>query len=191
MTMGDRIVVMKDGVIQQVGTPSEIYDNPTNLFVAGFIGTPQMNNFKVIFKASAKNAHITLPNGKEVSFDLKELKPIKDEYTTGEGHALVLGVRGEHIEIRKDKKGVEAEVCFVEILGNTTNLLCKLANSEDEFNVTIQERSSLQPGDKIHIDFKGENIHLFNEQTGRTIYTFDKEYVSDELETSGGDKDEK
>lgn len=191
MTMGDRIVVMKDGVIQQVGTPSEIYDNPTNLFVAGFIGTPQMNNFKVTFKASAEKAHISLPNGKEVSFDLKELKPIKDEYTTGEEHALVLGVRGEHIEIHKDKKGVEAEVCFVEILGNTTNILCKLANSEDEFNVTIQERSSLQPGDKIHIDFKGENIHLFDEQTSRTIYTFDKEYVSGELETSGGDKDEK
>ena len=189
MTMGDRIVVMKDGIIQQVGTPSEIYDNPVNLFVAGFIGTPQMNNFKVSFKASAKKAHIVLPNGKEVSFDIKELKEIKEEYTRGEEHALVLGVRGEHISIRNDKKGVEAEVSFVEILGNTTNILCKLANSEDEFNITIQERSELQPGDKIHIDFKAENVHLFDEETGHTIYTYDKEYVSNE-ETLGGKENE-
>ena len=63
MTMGDRIVVMKDGVIQQVGSPSEIYDKPANLFVAGFIGTPQMNFFSVNFKAEAKDVIITLPNG--------------------------------------------------------------------------------------------------------------------------------
>ena len=190
MTMGDRIVVMKDGVIQQVGTPSEIYDNPTNLFVAGFIGTPQMNTFKVSFKADAKLAHITLPNGKELSFNLKELKDIKEEYTRGDVQELVLGVRGEHIEISDDKKGVEAEVSFVEILGNTTNILCKLAETNEEFNISIQERSTLQAGDMIHISFKGENIHLFNEQTGRTIYTYDKEYVSDDLGSLGGNEDE-
>ena len=189
MTMGDRIVVMKDGVIQQVGSPSEIYDNPINLFVAGFIGTPQMNTFKVTFKAGTKKAGIKLSNGKEIDFELKELKPIKDRYVDGKEKSLVLGVRGEHISIRKDKKGIEAEVNFVEILGNTTNILCKLSGSDDEFNISVQERSSLVPGDKIHVDFLADNVHLFDEETGRTIYQFDKE---DEITKEEGEaKDEK
>ena len=84
MTMGDRIVVMKDGVIQQVGTPSEIYDNPQNLFVAGFIGTPQMNFFDISFKAGAKDAEIILPNGASIKHKLNEFKDIQDEYVNGE-----------------------------------------------------------------------------------------------------------
>ena len=171
MTMGDRIVVMKDGIIQQVGTPEEIYDNPLNTFVAGFIGTPQMNMFDVSFKAGTKNATIVLPNDKELVIPLKELKEIKDRYIDGKEQSLVLGVRGEHISI--DKKGIEATVTFVEILGNTTNILCKLINSAVEFNITVQERSSLQAGDKIHVDFLAKNIHLFDKESGRTIYSFD------------------
>ena len=101
MTMGDRIVVMKDGVIQQVGTPRTIYDEPENKFVAGFIGTPQMNFFDAKLKAGAKDVHITLPNGKEISFALKELRKIDDEYTNGQEHEVILGVRGEHITLGK------------------------------------------------------------------------------------------
>ena len=175
MTMGDRIVVMKDGVIQQVGTPSEIYDYPLNLFVAGFIGTPQMNFFDVTFKAGAKKVNITLPNQKEVSFDLKELHKMKDTYIDGKEHELVLGVRGEHISINKDKKGIGATVSFVETLGNSTNILCKLDNSEVEFNISIQERSELTSGNQIHISFEAKNIHLFDKETGETIYEFNKE----------------
>ena len=175
MTMGDRIVVMKDGVIQQVGTPSEIYDYPLNLFVAGFIGTPQMNFFDVSFKAGAKKVNITLPNQKEVSFDLKELHKMKDTYIDGKEHELVLGVRGEHISINKDKKGIGATVSFVETLGNSTNILCKLDNSEVEFNISIQERSELVSGNQIHISFEAKNIHLFDKETGETIYEFNKE----------------
>ena len=175
MTMGDRIVVMKDGVIQQVGTPSEIYDYPLNLFVAGFIGTPQMNFFDVSFKAGVKKVNITLPNNKEVSFDLKELHKMKDTYIDGKEHELVLGVRGEHISITKDKKGISATVSFVETLGNSTNILCKLDNSEVEFNISIQERSELTSGNQIHISFEAKNIHLFDKETGETIYEFNKE----------------
>ena len=175
MTMGDRIVVMKDGVIQQVGTPSEIYDYPLNLFVAGFIGTPQMNFFDVTFKAGAKKVNITLPNNKEVSFDLKELHKMKDTYIDGKERELVLGVRGEHISINKDKKGIGATVSFVETLGNSTNILCKLDNSEVEFNISIQERSELTSGNQIHISFEAKNIHLFDKETGETIYEFNKE----------------
>lgn len=176
MTMGDRIVVMKDGIIQQVGTPGEIYDNPLNTFVAGFIGTPQMNMFDVTFKAEAKDAVITLANGQELKFPLKELKEIKDKYIDGKEQSLVLGVRGEHISI--EKKGIEATITFVEILGNTTNILCKLKDSDNEFNITVQERSTLQAGDKIFVNFLAKNTHLFDKESGRTIYSFDKEEVT-------------
>ena len=168
MTMGDRIVVMKDGVIQQVGTPSEIYDNPLNLFVAGFIGTPQMNFFDVSFKASAKDIEITLPNGTTIKNKIKEFRDIQDEFINGEEKSLVLGVRPEHISI--DKKGVKAVVTFVEILGNTTNIICKLEDSEAEFSISVQERSELVAGDKIHVNFDIKNCHLFDKETEASIY---------------------
>ena len=170
MTMGDRIVVMKDGVIQQVGTPSEIYDTPVNLFVAGFIGTPQMNFFDVDLKAGTNNIDITLPNSQVITYNLKDFKDIQDSYIDTNLKSLVLGIRGEHITL--GKKGVEAEVSFTEILGNTTNIICKLANSNIEFNISIQERSPLKAGDVIHVNFEAKNIHLFDKETGNTIYKF-------------------
>ena len=171
MTMGDRIVVMKDGVIQQVGTPSEIYDCPLNTFVAGFIGTPQMNFFDVDFLAGVKDVEIKLVNGESVKYPLKQFKEIKDLYIDGNKKSLVLGIRGEHIAI--SSKGIEAEVTFVEILGNTTNVLCKLCESDMEFSISVQERSSLQQGDKIHVEFSPNNIHLFDKETGETVYKYE------------------
>ena len=178
MTMGDRIVVMKDGVIQQVGSPSEIYDNPMNTFVAGFIGTPQMNFFDVKLIAKAKEVVITLPNNKEVSISLKDLRDIQDEYISGEEKELTLGIRGEHLLL--GDKGIDATVSFVEILGNTTNILCKLDGSEIEFNVTVQERSELTSGDKVKVSFLGKNVHLFDKETGKTIYKYGLEEIKDE-----------
>ena len=178
MTMGDRIVVMKDGIIQQVGSPSEIYDNPMNTFVAGFIGTPQMNFFDVKLIAKAKEVVITLPNNKEVSISLKDLRDIQDEYISGEEKELTLGIRGEHLVF--GDKGIDATVSFVEILGNTTNILCKLDGSDVEFNVTVQERSELTSGDKVKVSFLGKNVHLFDKETGKTIYKYGLEEVKDE-----------
>ena len=179
MTMGDRIVVMKDGVIQQVGAPGDIYDCPLNTFVAGFIGTPQMNFMNVTFKAGAKDVEITLPNNEVVKYPLKDLKEIKNQYIDGSEKELVLGIRGEHISI--SNKGIKATVSFVEILGNTTNVLCKLEGLENELNVTVQERSSLTSGDKIHLSFNAKDVHLFDKENERTIYSFDEsEVVEDE-----------
>ena len=178
MTMGDRIVVMKDGIIQQVGSPSEIYDNPMNTFVAGFIGTPQMNFFDVKLIAKAKEVVITLPNNKEVTISLKDLRDIQDEYISGEEKELTLGIRGEHLVL--GDKGIDATVSFVEILGNTTNILCRLDDSDVEFNVTVQERSELVSGDKVKVSFLGKNVHLFDKETGKTIYKYGLEEVKDE-----------
>ena len=169
MTMGEKIVVMKDGVIQQVGAPSEIYDTPLNKFVAGFIGTPQMNFFDVTLKVNNGEATITLPNNQEISFKVSDLKRMKKAYLNGEEHNVILGVRGEHISINNEQ-GVEAEVVFTEMLGNTTNILCKLMNSNNEFNISIQNRTNLQPGDKVFVTFTGKTIHLFDKETEKTIY---------------------
>ena len=169
MTMGEKIVVMKDGVIQQVGAPSEIYDKPQNKFVAGFIGTPQMNFFDVTLKAETDDVHMILPNGKDISFALNELRNIEKEYLDGQDKSVVLGIRGEHISLNNEQ-GIQAEVLFAEMLGNTTNILCKLDNSTDEFNISIQDRTDLQPGDKVFVTFAAKAIHLFDKETEDTIY---------------------
>ena len=172
MTMGDRIVVMKDGIVQQVGKPSEIYDNPSNLFVAGFIGTPQMNFFDVDFEVKGKDALITLPNKEVITRKLSDVRPILDEYTSGGVRSLVLGVRAEHFEITK--KGIPAVVNFVEVLGNTVNIICKLENSDIEFSLTVQQRLSLSSGDKIFVDFDVKNAHLFDKEKEISIYKLNK-----------------
>ena len=170
MTMGDRIVVMKDGIIQQVGSPREIYDHPVNTFVAGFIGTPQMNFFDIDFIASAKNIEITLPNETSIKYDFKDFNEMQNPYINGNKKSLVLGIRGEHIAITT--KGIPATVEFVEILGNATNILCRLEDSDVEFNISVQERSALLQGDKIHVSFEPKYIHLFDKETGESIYTY-------------------
>ena len=173
MTMGDRIVVMKDGVIQQVGAPSEIYDNPHNLFVAGFIGTPQMNFFNVAFKTNGKDVEIALPNDEVIKHKLSEFREIQDEYLDDKEKLLVLGVRAEHISIAK--KGIKAVVNFVEVLGNTVNIICKLENSDAEFSITLQERVALKAGDEIFVNFDIHNCHLFDKEKETSVYKFAEE----------------
>jgi len=173
MTMGDRIVVMKDGVIQQVGKPSEIYDNPHNLFVAGFIGTPQMNFFNIVFKANKKEVEMILPNDEVIVDKLSNFKDIQDKYLDDKEKQLVLGVRAEHISTVK--KGIKAVVNFVEVLGNTVNVLCKLENSEAEFSLTLQERINLSSGDKICVNFDAKNCHLFDKEAETSIYKYVEE----------------
>ena len=168
MTMGDRIVVMKDGVIQQVGTPSEIYDFPQNLFVAGFIGTPQMNFFNVVFKADKKEMELTLPNDEVLEAKVSAFRSIKEEYLDSTPKSVVLGVRPEHMLIAKS--GIKAVINFVEVLGNTVNILCKLANSETEFSITLQERGEYSPGDEIFVAFDSKNCHMFDKESESSIY---------------------
>ena len=169
MTMGEKIVVMKDGVIQQVGCPSDIYDHPINQFVAGFIGAPQMNFVDIVMKVEAKKVYIVLPNEQEVEIKLENLRPIKEEYSTLGEKELILGLRGEHIYI-SNEKGVKAEVSLVEILGNTTNILCKMEGMDNDISVTVQERSELKIGDTVYLNFDAKNIHLFDRNTKESIY---------------------
>ena len=170
MTMGDRIVVMKDGLIQQVDTPSNIYDNPKNLFVAGFIGTPQMNFFDASMKVNGEEVKFVLSNEVELSYKLSDLRTIKSEHINEEEKQITFGIRGEHISI--SNQGIPAVVAFVEILGNTTNVLCRLKGNNKEFTITLQERSELKSGDEIFVELMEKNIHLFDKETGDSIYEY-------------------
>ncbi len=97
MTMGTRIVVMKLGIVQQIDTPTNLFDFPENKFVAGFIGTPQMNFFDVDIQNDGENLNVMFENGQTIAYKLGNLRRIKPEYLDGEQHKATLGVRGENI----------------------------------------------------------------------------------------------
>lgn len=181
MTMGTIIVVMKKGVVQQIDTPENLYDFPRNRFVAGFIGTPQMNFYETEMKKNEKNIEITLPNENILSIPLTQLRNIKKEYLDGELHHVILGIRPEHIHIMDQQtKGafcVETSLC--ENLGSETlvyadfNLGSDLNIRESKSSLVIKkyDRTLYNPKDKIYVFFDANKIHLFtSDEKEESIY---------------------
>ena len=167
MTMGTRIVVMKLGVIQQIDTPTNLFDYPENKFVAGFIGTPQMNFFEVVIKREGDKLKVTLKDGQTLELALAELRTIEDKYLDGNAHSVYLGVRGENI--RLDKSGIKATLTIKEVLGNTTQLFIRLAEKDQDFIVSVPERNDLRPGDTVSFSFNEKFVHLFDKETELSI----------------------
>ena len=167
MTMGTRIEVMKDGLIQQVDTPSNIFDKPANKFVAGFIGTPQMNFFDASIKATKQNLAIALEDGTKLKYPLEELRTIKEEYLDGKEHNVILGIRGEHLTI--GKSGIAATVKYTENLGNDTIVLANIKTGK-QFSVSCKERQIYKADTKIRVSFESKNIHLFDSETENTLF---------------------
>ena len=169
MTMGTKIVVMKDGVIQQVDKPTDLFLYPNNIFVAGFIGTPQMNFFDVVLKGDSKSNKVTLTleDGETLTLDAKKMRKINPEYLDNEEHNCVLGVRAEHLKIAD--KGINAVLSIFEILGTTTHLFMHLENQEKEFIVATDENRAWNHGDKFKLFFDEEKIHLFDKESGLSI----------------------
>ncbi len=167
MTMGDKIVVMKDGIIQQVDKPTNLYDYPVNKFVAGFIGTPQMNFFDVEMKREDNRLSLTFKDGQCISYPLGEIRNIKSSYLNGNSHHLWLGVRGEHIKI--SDKGLKVNVDFVEDLGKETQIFVKGGDNGGEFVIDYPKRSTYKNGDSINVEFEGEHIHLFDFESEESI----------------------
>lgn len=170
MTMGTRIVVMKDGLAQQVDTPHNIYEHPVNMFVAGFIGSPQMNfmDAMVIDKdgeilLSFENESIILPRDKAEI--LKEKSLI--------GKIVVMGIRPEDIDdditfIEKNKDSViEAQVEVTELMGAETNIY--LSKGDISIVAKVNGSSNAKVGDKIKIALDTKKIHVFNKETEDTI----------------------
>nr|MBQ8891221.1 ATP-binding cassette domain-containing protein [Clostridia bacterium] len=167
MTMGTRIVVMKLGVVQQIDTPTNLFDYPENKFVAGFIGTPQMNFFEVDVKRDGDKLDVTLEDGQTVKLELSELRTIEDKYLDGSSHKVYLGIRGENIRV--DSEGVKATLTIKEVLGNTTQLFLRLTEKSQDFIVSVPERNALTPGECVNIKLDEKFVHLFDRETELSI----------------------
>jgi multiple sugar transport system ATP-binding protein len=156
MTMADRIVVMNAGVVEQVGTPLELYDNPANVFVASFIGSPSMNLIKGRVSAGAKPT-LTTPDG----FVL----PLKKVLKSADGKDAVYGIRPEHLEIKNG--GARAEVTVVEPLGSETQVFAKLG--QQKIVGLFRQRLRAVPGEAISLAPDPAAVHLFDAQSGLRI----------------------
>lgn len=178
MTLGTKIVVMKDGLIQQVGAPQSIYDNPVNLFVAGFLGSPSMNFFRCTVKAEENNRTALLLDDaktvKKVYLDGTRGKQIVDRYN---GRHVILGIRPEDIyELDEAKKlGIENESVDVdEPVVNREMLGAEVILYFDEQGKTLAVRLSpenqTQVGEKVSLYFDMEKAHVFDPETEENIF---------------------
>ena len=173
MTLGDRIVIMKDGFIQQVGTPTEVFEHPVNLFVAGFIGAPQMNTFRTELVRENGKYYVT-PLGSRIEVDGETGENLAAKAV--DSRSVVLGVRPEHITL--SQPGPHAIPCTIivnEMMGSELHIH---AETEDGAQLVVrvptlglrrQERAELVNGAKIHVSFPGEVMHLFDPETERNL----------------------
>ena len=156
MTMADKIVVMHDGRVEQIGTPLELYDRPDNLFVAGFIGSPAMNMIKGRIRVNGA-ASFEGPAG--LIFSLASAGPGND------GRPAVYGVRPEHFSLADD--GAEAEVQVIEPTGSELQVVAKLGG--EDIIAVFRERHQFKPGEKIRLKPDPQLVHLFDETTGKRL----------------------
>ena len=153
MTMADRIVVMHDGIVEQIGRPLELYDHPANLFVAGFIGSPAMN----MIDGRVEGGALAMQDGTKL--------PLPAGAKAPDGKAVVYGLRPEHI--RLDPNGIPVQVMVTEPTGAETQVVAKLGGQE----VTLQfhQRIDAGPGDILNVSIDAGAAHLFDRETGQRL----------------------
>ena len=151
MTMADKIVVMRDGIVEQTGSPRELYDHPVNQFVAGFIGSPAMNFLPGI----VKGGHVELEGGAKL--------PIPTNARASDGQKVVYGTRPEHIELATGNEGIATEVVVVEPTGADTQVFTKIAGVE--VTSVFRERHDFKPGASIRLKPDPVRAHLFDATT--------------------------
>jgi len=157
MTMADRIVVMRDGRIAQVGAPLELYDRPANVFVAGFIGSPAMNLLPGVVRREA--------GGLAVMVDGASL-PVPDRSGLDEGRKVVFGIRPEHLDLT-GAGGLQARVVVVEPTGSETHVVLRIA--ERDLTAVFRERHAFTPGQQVHLTPQPGLIHLFDADSGERL----------------------
>jgi len=166
MTLGDRIVIMKDGFIQQIGTPQEVFNHPYNLFVAGFIGSPQMNFFDAkLIKVGDKYA-IDLYGHQVV---LSEEKQAALAANKVEEQEITLGVRPEHITV--GETGVAGKIDVHEMMGSSVHLHVNTHGKDiiaviSTMDMSEAEVAAMKAGTDVSFDFGGHNCHVFSKETG-------------------------
>ena len=174
MTLGDRIVIMKDGYIQQVGTPQEVFDTPVNLFVAGFIGSPQMNFLKANL--------VKVSGGYEVEI-LGVRIPLNNDQNAilsrkgADSQEIILGVRPEHTSVLFDdaENAIECTINVNEMMGSELHLHLSSKNDDKiivrlpTVDLTKEQRDSLSYGSKLYITFPAKVMHLFDPATEKSL----------------------
>jgi multiple sugar transport system ATP-binding protein len=153
MTMADRIVVMNEGVVEQAGSPLDLYDRPANIFVAGFIGSPAMNLIKGTIRVNGKASFLT-KSGLAL--------PLSRAPAEADGRAAIYGIRPEHFSLGGDD--VKAEVSVIEPTGSETQVFAKLGG--DKIVGVFRERVTAQPGELLPMTPDPGAVHLFDVATG-------------------------
>lgn len=166
MTMGDRIVVMKDGKIMQIDSPMEIYKHPKGRFVASFIGSPPMNFIDATAKRDGDWLIFAL-GGDTLKLPYRALDRIPIPCLDGE-HRLTLGIRPEHFDIKTCGKGISATVTHIEALGGESLVHAELSSGE---NVTLKCNSEISfcRGDIISLSVEARFVHIFDSESGETL----------------------
>ncbi|TIV27403.1 MAG: sn-glycerol-3-phosphate ABC transporter ATP-binding protein UgpC [Mesorhizobium sp.] len=157
MTMADKIVVMHDGMVEQIGPPLDLYDRPNNLFVASFIGSPAMNMLKgtILTEGTPRfqgegGISVTLPA----------------PFSIGNGEPVVLGIRPEHLRLADN--GIPVTVVVIEPTGSEVQIIGRTAGGED-IVANFRERHSFAPGETIQLSVEPDHVHLFHAETGKRI----------------------
>jgi multiple sugar transport system ATP-binding protein len=165
MTMGHRIAIMNQGVLQQVGPPQEVYEKPANLFVAEFIGNPPMNTVAAHVVRNGDDTAVAI-GGVPASLPENLARSVNDAGL----HDVVIGVRPEHLRIASDGL-VPANVMLVESLGHERHIVCRL--SGDALVIVRQPSSEVAPteGDSVMLDAKPGTFHVFDASTGARVTT--------------------
>ena len=157
MTMADKIVVMRDGNVEQAGPPLEVYDRPDNAVVATFIGSPAMNMIEGRVQMNNGAAQLEAADG--------TLLPLPPTAQARDGQPIIYGLRPEHFALTSDGAGVDSKVAVVEPTGAETLVVCDMAGGEVQ--VLFRERQEVKPGQPIRLDPVAQEVHLFDAESGR------------------------
>ena len=155
MTMADKIVVMNEGLVEQIGSPLELYDKPVNIFVAGFIGSPSMN----MLNASINSNSINLGNAGSI--------PIIRKTISENNLDIILGIRPSHMNISKNGEGLKFQIDVIEPTGADSLVYGRI--NDTECCVQTSERLNLKSGEIIHILPNEDNLHFFDNQSNERI----------------------
>ena len=170
MTLGDRIVIMKDGVIQQIGTPQEVFDHPANLFVAGFIGMPQMNFYDAELTQENGSYAVTLDGAKVVLSGEKQANLKKNNVKPG---PITLGVRPEHLLLSgSEDNAIRGTVDVSEMMGSAVHLHVSACGRDTIMIVPtteIESSAAFTIGSPIAFTFSGSTAHLFDRETQKNL----------------------
>ena len=171
MTLGDRIVIMKEGYVQQVGTPQEVFHHPANLFVAGFIGTPQMNFFDAKLVREAGRYYVELGGASIELSPEKQARLLAGDVPSQE---VTLGVRPEHIVLTEDSGGIAADLDVSEMMGSAVHIHVAACGKDVVIVVPVSEEESedqgrFRRGAQVRFTFRGGVAHVFDKETGANL----------------------